>query len=386
MARTSDHLVRRGVDNIIAPSGSGSDCFLVHDTRVDQSSENVITAMSAGELYLKRNELGIELNKIYESVTGCTWSAEINTNGSGVDVFKVNSYRIDIDGPIGLKYVETKYGNNQFQVYLPYSYTEDKVMVKYPAFILNRRNKIIITYPDAITSTIKKYNAYFEKLFISNEGNNDNIHRIDIMDLCFTIVDERCKYDRPKQWGDFEYPTDELKLVIRLLIKVGWLDTKYLTEKYEHIFSMKDLGLEKESSNPYGFEVIDGDIMRFTKYSDDLWVQIRLDNDDLKFIKPKEKVIYYDTFDKLTADVITKINSPEKGIVFICFNLENNYVFTTVEYDIFDVILGKTPQYEVESVLTTIGPGLFDFSTGTKPNTEDSVEGAENGDIKDDTE
>ena len=374
MTRTSDRLVKRGIDNVVAPNGSGSDCFFVHDTRVDQSSETAITAMSAGELYLKRNELGIELNKIYESVTGCTWSAELNTNGSGVDVFKVNSYRVDFDGPIGLKYVETRYGNNQFQVYLPYSYTEDKVMMKYPAFILYRKSNIIITYPDAIASTIKKYNEYFEKLFISNEGNNDNIHRIDIMDLCFTIVDERCKYDRPKYWGDFEYPTDELKLVIRLLIRAGRINTKYLTEKYEHIFSMKDLGLEKESSNPYGFEVIDGDIMRFTKYSDDLWVRIRLDNDDLKFIKPKEKVIYYDKFGKITADVITKINSPEKGIVFICFNLENNYVFTTVEYDIFDVILGKAPQYEVESMLTTIGPGLFDFSTGTKPHTDDNAE------------
>lgn len=359
MKEFKNYLVRRGFST--ADTESGADCVLVYDSRGNHFKRTNVTAMSAAELYAKKNELGIELDKIYSSISGYNWAAKLNTTGSGVDVFKVNSYRVDINGPKGLQFVETSYGDYHLQIFLPYSYSKDIIDDSFPAFILNKKLKrIIVAYPHAVGSAILNCTVYFDQTLYDDEENDKDITIIHVMNEDLMIIDDRYGDDQSR-WGTFESPTKDLKMVIRLLLRAGWIDPEYIHDVYDGVFSMKSLGLEESSSNPYGFEVIDGEIRRFTKYSDDLWVEIPVPQGGFQFIKPKEKFVYEKPnrpFRRprdrnktvLTADVIIRTNFSDKGVSFIGFNLEENYIFTTIEYNIFDVINGNLPQYEVEDV------------------------------------
>ena len=354
-----NYLIRRGFST--ADTESGADCVLVYDSRGNHFKRTTVTAMSAAELYAKKNELGIELNKIYESVSGYNWAAKLNTTGSGVDVFKVNSYRVDFNGPRGLQFVETAYGNDQLQIFLPYNYTKDVVDNTFPAFILNKNlRRIVVAYPYAVGSAVRNCSVYFDQTLYDEEENAKDITTIHLINEDLMIIDDRYISDRSR-WGSFEHPTKALKMLIRLLLRAGWINPDYMLDLYDGIYSMKSLGIEESSQNPYGFEVIDGEIRRFTKYSDDLWIEIPLYYGGFQFIKPKEQFVYEkpnrpfrrprdENKIKLTADVIIRTNFSDKGVSFIGFNLEENYIFTTIEYNIFDMINGNLPQYEIEDV------------------------------------
>lgn len=356
MKEFKNYLVRRGLATV--DTESGSDCFLIH---YNDGRNSKVLAASAAQLYSQKNELGIELNKVYESVSGYNWAAKLNTTGSGVDIFKVNSYRVDFNGPMGLQFVETAYGDENLQIFLPYNYTKDVVDNSFPAFILNKKLKrIIVAYPYAVGSCIRNCTVYFNKSLYDDEENTKDVTMIHIMNEDIMIIDDRYVSDQSR-WGSFEFPTKDLKMVIRLLLRAGWIDPEYMHDVYDGVFSMKMLGLEESSPNPYGFEVINGEIRRFTKYSDDIWVEIPVAYGGFQFIKTKDQFVYEkpsrpfrrprdENKTKLTADVIVRTNFSDKGVSFIGFNLENNYIFTTIEYNIFDVLNGKLPQYEVEDV------------------------------------
>ena len=367
MKEFRNYLIARGLDTSETPSGS--DCVLIYDARGHEYIDLTITyPASASQLYSKRNELGIDLNKVHESNSGANWAAELNNNtaDSKVNIFKVNSYRVDINGPIGLEFVETRYGDDDFQIFIPYNYTEDAIDPNYPAFIMNKKlRRVVISEASRVIQWhIEDCDRYFNKDKIEESLNPNidiNIHVVEIGsdDIDFTIIDTR--ETGTKNWGTFEHPSKDLMMLIRLLIRVGWIDSEIHAHRDMDVYSMKDLGIKESSDDVYGFEIICGEIRRFTKYSDDFWVEIPASYGGLQFIKTKEPFVYMMGLStpskrrnekkvKITADVIIKMNSPEKGIYFICFNLEDRDIFTTVGYNIFDVLKEKMPQYEVEFV------------------------------------
>lgn len=354
MKEFKETLIRKGLKQ----TTSGSDCFLVvnrHDNNTD--------ALSASELYAKKELFGIELNKIYESRRRsdfrANWVAKLNIgNDSSVDVFKVNSYRVDFDGNIGLEFVETNYGNNQFQVYLPYNYRLDTIDINHPVYILNARTRlVIVTDPRKIQASINKAKAYFND-DIEKDDEKSNWIAIDntIFDD-FAIIDDRNETDKTKNWGSFEHPSKDLMMLIRLLIRAGWIVTSRIQEFRSGVYTIEDLDLEVSSSDPYGCEVIRRRICRFTKYSDDLWVEIPITSEGLTFIRTKEQFVYdacKDPYNKkeYTADIIIRTNTPDEGVYFTGFNLRENYTFTTKIYNAFDALVGNVPAYEIRSLLS----------------------------------
>lgn len=199
MKEFRNHLIARGLDTSETPSGS--DCVLIYDARGHEYIDLTITyPASASQLYSKRDELGIELNKVYESNSGANWAAELNNNtaDSKVNIFKVNSYRVDINGPIGLEFVETRYGDDDFQIFLPYNYTEDAIDPNYPAFIMNKKlRRVVISEASRVIQWhIEDCDRYFNKDKIEKSLNPNidiNIHVVEIGsdDIDFTIIDTR---------------------------------------------------------------------------------------------------------------------------------------------------------------------------------------------------
>lgn len=351
MKNFKETLIRKGLKQ----TQSGSDCFLAINRR-----DHSVDTLSASELYAKKNELGIEVDKIYESRRKSdvrpNWVAKLNIgNDASVDVFKVNSYRVDFDGPIGLKFVETGCGNNDFSIYMPYSYRLDSIDINYPAYILNKNTRrVIVTDPRKIKASIDKAKAYFNDEIEKDDEKSNWITIDDTIFDDFAIIDDR---EDKTPWGSFENPSKDLMVLIRLLIGAGWIVTNIIKEFRSGVFSMKDLDLVESSQNPYGCEVIHRKIRRFTKYSDDLWVEIPITSEGLTFIRTKEPFVYEASKDKYnkkeyTANVIIRTNTPDEGVYFTGFNLRENYTFTTVTYNAFDVLVGNVPEYKIESLLS----------------------------------
>lgn len=337
------YLVRRGLAT--AGTSSGSDCFLIQF--IDENEQQRFAVAASSQLYNNREYLGLEFKDIYESRSCSNWAAKITKQPNSVNIFKINSYRVDIDGPVGLQFVETAYGDDNLQIYLPYNYGKNIIDEAFPAFILNKNlRRIVVAYPD-IENTLKKLPKYFgaeleEKPYIKTVKITSN--------LSITIIDDRCDSDRSR-WGSFEFPSKDLKMMIRLLLRAGWIDSERMHDS-DDIYTMEDLNIEESSNNILGFEVVNGQIMRFTKYSDKLWISIPVAAGGLTFIKPKEKFVYHDDYENcdLVADSFVKINSIDRGVYFIGFNLEHNFVFQTKKYGILDIINGTIPKYEIDSI------------------------------------
>lgn len=215
---------------------------------------------------------------------------------------------------------------------------------------------VIVTDPRKIWTSINNYKSSF---YDEIEKDDEKINWITINDTYFddfVIIDDRDESDK-NPWGTFEHPTNDLMVLIRILIRVGWIVTSRIQEFRSGVYTIEDLDLEVSSSDPYGCEVIDGQIRRFTKYSDDLWVEIPITSEGLAFIKPKEQFVYEackDPYNKkeYTADIIIRTNTPDDGVYFTGFNLEENYTFTSVIYNAFDALVGNIPQYKIESLLS----------------------------------
>lgn len=351
MKKFNNYLIRKGLDNS-GSSPSGSDCFLVRDTRGDHFNKITVKPMTARDISLNRDDLGIELKTVYESRSGSNWVEKIVNKIDEVDIFKINSYRTDFNGAIGLQFVETNYGGD-IQIFLPYNYENDEIDSSYPAIIINRDSRIVVvTYATKyMQHTLERCEDYFVEKDCEELLKEENVTKLKIAyNSDIMIIDDRYPGDRNKYWGTFENPSKYLKVIIRLMLMNGAISIDQLRHSRCDVWSMADLGIVEGSSNMYGFEVIDGEIRRFTKYASDLWVEIPAEYGGIKFIKTKDKFIYHDRYDgnrELLADTIIKVNSPDKGVSFIGFNMEDEYVFQTITYNVFGYMWGVVPEYEI---------------------------------------
>ena len=349
-----NYLIRKGFNTTI----SGSDCFLVN--YIDEYDNLKTVVASASELYNNRKNLNITFKDIYTSCSGANWVSRIMKQPNSVNIFKVNSYRVDINGHVGSEFVETHYGDNEFAIYLPYNYTRNVIDFDYPAYIISQRFKrVIVCHPKYISESIINSQKYFNR----EENEYENSTKISLGHeyyAKFRIFDDRS--NRPKKhWGTFEHPSRELKMLIRLLLRDGFLNAEAIRGWNSKAYSLRDLIPDnderyyfEESQNVLGLEVIDDQLRRFTKYSNDLWVEIPASYGGIELIKTKNRFIYKDPLDglrELVADIVIKMNAPDKGIYFIGINEEYGYVFQTIKYSVLDVITRQVPEYEIEAIL-----------------------------------
>lgn len=357
MKEFKNYLVRRGLET----TNSGSDCFIIN--YVDEYNNLRTVVASASELFNNRKNLNITFKDIYTSCSGANWASKIVDQPVSVNVFKTNSYRVDINGHVGSEFVETMYGNNELSIYLPYNYTRNIIDLDYPAYIVSQRFKrVIVCHPKYIAESLVNSQKYFNR----EENEYENSTKISLGHeyyAKFRIFDDR--HDRARRyWGSFEHPTKELKQLIRLLLRDGFLNEDQIRSWRSDAYSIKELIPDQderdyfeESMNVLGLEVIDDHLRRFTKYTTDLWVEIPINHGGVELIKTKKPFVYADPLDGLReheAHVIIKINAPDKGIYFVCINEEYGYVFQTIKYSVVDVITHQVPEYEIDYTLTQV--------------------------------
>lgn len=352
MKNFKNYLIRRGLET----TKSGSDCCLINF--VDEYDNLRTVAASATELYNNRKNLNITFKDVYTSCSGANWAAKIMKQPTSVNIFKANSYRVDINGHVGSQFVETSYGDSEVSIYLPYNYTRDIIDSDYPAYIVSQRFKrVIVCNPRYIAESIMNSQKYFDR---DNICDSIEIKLGHESYAKFKIFDDYHN-NHSKYWGSFEHPTKELKQLIRLLLRDGFLNADSIRSWNPRCYSLKDLIPDQdeydyfeESQNVLGLEVFDERLRRFTKYTRDLWVEIPVSYGDVELIKTKEKFIYKDPLDGLReheAHLIVKMNSPNKGIYFICVNEEYGYIFQTVKYSVVDVLTHQVPKYEIDCTI-----------------------------------
>lgn len=353
MKNFKDYFIRRGLET----TRSGSDCCIVN--YVDEYNNLKTVVASASELYNNRKNLGIEFQDVYTSRSGANWASKIVKQPSSVNVFKVNSYRVDINGHIGTEFVETSYGDSELSIYLPYNYTKNVIDTDFSAYIVSQRFKrVIVCHPKYIAESLVNSQKYFNR----EENEYENSTKISLGHeyyAKFKIFDDR--HDRTRYWGSFEYPTKELKTLIRLLIRDGFLNPECIRDWNSKAHSLRELIPDQdeydyfeESKNVLGLEVIDDRLRRFTKYTTDLWVEIPINHGGVELIKVKDRFVYKDPLDgcrELIGDIIIKMNAPDKGIYFICVNEEYGYVFQTVKFSVLDVLTHQVPEYSIDCTI-----------------------------------
>ena len=204
---------------------------------------------------------------------------------------------------MGSEFVETAYGDSELSIYLPYNYTRNIIDMDFPAYIISRRFKrVIVCNPKRIEESLKNSQKYFNR----EENEYENSTKISLGHeyyAKFRIFDDRS--NRPKKhWGTFEHPTKELKQLIRLLLRDGFLNPEAVRSWNSKCYSLKELIPDQdeydyfeESKNVLGLEVIDDRLRRFTKYTRDLWVEIPVNHGGVKLIKTKKPFVYADPLD-----------------------------------------------------------------------------------------